>query len=223
MRFAVSYSFGKTCALALWRMLQQGHEPVCLVTTVNGENDRSWSHGMDATLRQAVSDSLGIPLLPCVCDAGSYSRRFEETLALARQMGAEACVFGDVDIEEHGVWNRSRCAAAGLQPLLPLWQRHRGQVAGEILGSGIQAVVKCTQHPYREFLGRSLSASFLREIYWEGADLCGKNGEYHTFVYDGPMFSWPVDIKLGQKVAMNTHSLIDIGLEPSAWEIEMSC
>lgn len=222
MNFAMSYSFGKDSALALWRLMQLGHTPVCLITTVNQELDRSWFHGIGAELRGAVSRSMDIPLLECRCGGEDYIARFEETLMeAAEKYGAEACAFGDIDIEDHQAWNRDRCAAAKLHCLVPLWHLGRDEVVGEIIGCGIKAVVKCTQNQYRDLLGRQLDAGLVREFHQRGSDICGENGEYHTFVWDGPMFRWPVGIAPGQKLALDTHSLIDLKLGDTPLDLDI--
>lgn len=210
MKFAMSYSFGKDSTLALWRMLQLGHTPVCLITTVNEAFDRTWFHGIGADLRAAVARRMQLPLLTSVCGPDDYVEQMEKTLVKARELGAEACAFGDIDIEDHQAWNRDRCAAAKLHCMVPLWHNGREAVVREVIDSGIKAVVKCTQNAYTGLLGKTLDDHLLEELRTTGADLCGENGEYHTFVYDGPMFTAPVDIRLGEVIPFDTHSVIDI-------------
>ncbi|MDL2294502.1 adenine nucleotide alpha hydrolase [Ruminococcaceae bacterium OttesenSCG-928-D13] len=212
MRFAASYSFGKDSALAFWRMLGAGHTPVCLITTVNPEVGRSWFHGVSPELMEAVAARLGVPLLCCPCEGEHYHTALEENLAEAKTMGAEACVFGDIDIEGHLEWNRERCANAGLECVLPLWQADRRAVVDEIIAAGFTPVVKCVQNAYRPLLGQPLTAEVVAEFARLGADPCGENGEYHTFVTGGPSFSAPVPVRLGEVLDLGTHSAVDIQL-----------
>ena len=212
MKFAASYSFGKDSALALWRMKRDGHESVCLITTVNREAERSWFHGIDFALMDAVSSGLGIPLIKCICSGENYHTEFEKCLQQAQQMGAEACVFGDIDIEGHLEWNRERCSAAGLQCIVPLWQENRESVVYEMIDTGFNAVVKCVQSEFLDdsFLGMEITRDLIEKIRRTGADICGENGEYHTFVRGGPLFKNQVDIELGDILDFGSHSAIDI-------------
>ena len=101
MKFAISYSCGKDSALALYRMIQAGHEPVCLLVTFNELMGRSWFHGVDPLLLESISQSLNIPLITCPCRGEDYRTALETGMRKARDLGATACVFGDIDIEGH--------------------------------------------------------------------------------------------------------------------------
>lgn len=210
MKFALSYSFGKDSTLALHRMLQAGHEPVCMVATVNPAVERSWFHGVSPALMSASSARLGVPLLLCKTAGDDYHLQLEKTLLRAKEMGAEACVFGDIDIEQHAEWNRARCDNTGLGCMMPLWQESRHSVVEELIGSGFKAMVKCVQKPYAEALGQVLDAAVVRRLEALGADACGENGEYHTYVFNGPIFTEPVPVTTGEVLDLDTHLAIDI-------------
>ena len=212
MKFAISYSCGKDSALALLRMKNSGHEPVCMITTINEEAERSWFHGVDYELMRAVSDGLSIPLIMCLCNGDNYNIEFEKCLLSARNMGAEACVFGDIDIDSHLEWNTNRCEAAQIQCILPLWKESRETVVSETIDSGMKAIIKCVDLSVMDvsFLGETLTHELVRRILDTGADICGENGEYHTLVCDGPVFQHPIEIMLGEKLDFGTHSVIDI-------------
>ena len=98
-KFIMSFSGGKDSILALYRMIQEGHEPVALLTTVKKNQEKSWTHGLDNEILHRISKSLDIPLLLVECDVNEYERKFEEALIKAKDMGATMCVFGDIDIE----------------------------------------------------------------------------------------------------------------------------
>ena len=194
MNFVASYSGGKDSALALYRMIEAGHTPVALITTINIDQERSWFHGIGSELLSAVSHSLDIPMIFSACKPEAYVQVFEQSLEKAREMGAEACVFGDIDIEDHRVWNEERCERVGLEPVLPLWQAVRESVVRELLDWGFRAVIKTINDSLdASLLGQDLSISTIKQIKAAGADPCGENGEYHTFTYAGPIFKSKVD------------------------------
>ena len=212
VKFAMAYCCGKDSALALHKMVLGGNEPVCLVVTVNKNEGRSWFHGADDALLVKVSEALGIPLLAARCVGDEYNSAFETALTQAGEMGAEACVFGDIDIAGHLEWNRERCAAAGLECVMPLWGISREVAVTEMLDVGFTARVKCVDKAWLDtsFLGETLSEALIARIAATGADICGENGEYHTFVSGGPIFKHPVDISVGEVLDLGTHAVIDI-------------
>lgn len=212
MNFVISYSCGKDSALALYRMVREGHKPVGLLVMFNEEQGRSWFHGVDKPLLEAVSKSLNIPLILCECKACDYNAAIETGLVRAKELGAEVAVFGDIDIQEHREWGTERCRVAGLDAVFPLWQQDRLALTHEVIDIGFKAVIKCVEkskvHP--KFLGTILHHDIINEIIAGGADACGENGEYHTFVFDGPIFSFPLPIEMGEVIDFETHAVIDI-------------
>lgn len=215
MKFAMLYSCGKDSALALHRMISEGHTPACLIVTFNKEADRSWFHGVTEDLLDAVSASLDIPVIRCICTGDTYESEVERCLTQAREQGAEAAAFGDIDIEDHRIWNQARCDAAGLECVLPLWQETRESLVAETINEGFKAVIKCVDLSCLDesFLGETLDTALVDRISATGADACGENGEYHTFVYDGPLFKTPIPLHIGEKINLNTHAVIDITLQ----------
>jgi uncharacterized protein (TIGR00290 family) len=212
MNFVISYSGGKDSALALHRMLEQGHNPVAMVTTVNIEQQRSWFHGIQNELLYAVSKSLNIPLIICECTPDNYTQAYEQSLEKALHMGAEACAFGDIDIDEHQSWNEERCKNVGIKCAMPIWKEGREALVRELLTKGFKAVIKivdCTKLD-SSFLGQDLTVALIEKIKVVGADPCGENGEYHTFVYDGPIFAYPISFETDRTIDFGTHKAIDI-------------
>ena len=194
MKFVVSYSGGKDSVMALHKMLEEGHTPVGLLVMVNRELQRSWFHGVDLELLQKISDSLEIPLLLCESAGEDYHTRLEDGLKKAKEQGAEACVFGDIDIEGHLTWCQERCEAVGLQCIHPLWHRDREENTAEILALGYQCLIKCVRNQDlpQEYLGKALNPELIADMKRRGIDVCGENGEYHTVVVNGPIFRYPV-------------------------------
>jgi len=223
VKFVMAYSGGKDSALALYRMIADGHQPVALLTTANAEQERSWFHGIGRELLETVSDSLKIPLIYCYCTPGEYANALEGGLVKAREMGASACVFGDIDIDEHKYWNEERCRNTGLTCILPLWKQNREALVRETVELGFRAIIKIIQTDKLEasFLGQELSIPLIEKLKLTAADVCGENGEYHTFVYDGPIFRYPVEFKTGEIVDLGKYRAIELalGTEPAEREI----
>lgn len=214
MKFAISFSFGKDSALAMYRMVQAGHEPVALLNSYDASRGRSWVHGVEPPLMEAVAQSLGLPLILCDCTADRYNEGLEEGLAKAKAMGAQACAFGDIDLEGHADYDRARCAAAGIACVLPLWQGGREDLVRECLAVGFMPLIKVVRTDLLDasYLGQTLTMPLARKIGATGADICGENGEYHTFVYDGPLFSHPVAATSRGVVDLGDYLALDIGL-----------
>lgn len=215
MQFVMSYSCGKDSALALHRMVQKGHVPVALLVMVNRELGRSWFHGVDRDLLGEISDALEIPLLAAESTGEAYHIRFEQALRQAKAMGAERCVFGDIDIADHAAWGRARCEAAGMEAEFPLWQEDREALTREGIGLGYRALIKCVQNRVlpRSILGLPLDGKTLDIMRERGADLCGENGEYHTLVVDGPLFRRPVRVAVGEVLEFGEISAVDLTLD----------
>ena len=212
MNFVMLYSCGKDSALALHRMISQGHSPVALITTYNNEANRSWFHGITTDLLSAIEKSTGILIIRCICTGDTYESAVERCLTEARKMGAEAAVFGDIDIEEHLAWNRERCTVAGLKCVNPLWHESREALVREAIDAGFKAMIKCVDliHLDESFLGETLDSELMERIAATGSDICGVNGEYHTFVYDGPIYHALIPLSLGEKINLGNHAVIDI-------------
>ncbi|MDR2535449.1 MAG: adenine nucleotide alpha hydrolase [Treponema sp.] len=212
MKFAMSYSFGKDSALGFYKMIQAGHEPVCLITAMNQEKGRSWSHGVSPELIELSAAALGLPVIEAFCRAEDYGKAFEESLARAAALGAECCGFGDMDIELHRTWNKSRCAAAGIECVMPLWGISRDQAVAELIDCGFTALITCVEKKRLapEFLGTILSKALAESIASAGADVCGENGEYHTFVTGGPTYRKPIAITCGPVIDLGDYAVLDI-------------
>lgn len=212
MRFVMSYSFGKDSTLALHRMISQGHTPVALLVMVNAELERSWFHGVDPALMQEIGQSLDIPLLLCPSDGEQYHLKLEEGLAQAAAMGAQACAFGDIDIEDNARWCRARCERTGLLSLFPLWQQSREDLTREVLELGYTAWIKCIRNDLlpKNMLGQCMNRDILREMQQLGVDVCGENGEYHTLITNGPIFGQPVNVHCGEVLDFGTISAVNI-------------
>lgn len=195
-KFVLSYSGGKDCMLALYRKIQEGCTPVALLITMKKCASETWTHGLSYDLLEQVSKSLELPIIYAECDVPEYEDKFEEKLKEAKKMGATSVVYGDIDIQLHKQWGIDRANNAGLNYEFPLWQEDREKLVHEVIDSGFKAVIKkvnlnCLSE---DFLGKTLTKELVEKIKATGSDVCGENGEYHTFVVDGPIFKTKIDI-----------------------------
>lgn len=196
-RFVLSYSGGKDCMLALYRKIQEGCIPVALLTTVKKSVEETWTHGLSYDLLEQVSKSLELPIIYAECEASEYEDKFEEKLKVAKEMGATSVVYGDIDIQPHKQWGIDRATNAGLNYEFPLWQEDREKLVHEVIDNGFKAIIKKVNLDCMsgDFLGKTLTKELIEKIKDTGSDACGENGEYHTFVVDGPIFNYKIEVK----------------------------
>lgn len=189
-----SFSGGKDSCLALWRAQRDGVDVRTLLVMFEESGDRSRSHAIPMSLIRRQADALGLDLVTRNASWKTYEEVFVATLRELQASGHEIVVFGDIDLQAHRDWEEKVCAAAGIEPLLPLWHQDRSALAQEVLASGFRALVVCVDSRYLgpEFCGREYDASFIADLP-PNVDACGENGEFHTFVYDGPAFRHPVE------------------------------
>lgn len=195
----ISWSGGKDSCLALWRARNAGIRVPLLITAMDEDGRKSRSHGVPPELLEAQAASLGARLQRYHASWASYEEQFISMLRAAKDEGIAHALFGDIDLQPHRDWEEKVCAAAGLTAHLPLWGEARRALVDEFLAAGFKAIVVCIngQHLPREFCGREFDAAFLADLP-PGVDACGENGEFHTFVYDGPAFSAPVALRRTQ-------------------------
>jgi uncharacterized protein (TIGR00290 family) len=198
----VSWSGGKDSCLALYQSIQQGYDPRILFTMFSQENDISSAHRLKESIIKAQALALGIEHRTGKALFDDYEAIFVANLIEFKMQGIDFGVFGDIDLEEHRQWEENVCAKASMTAVLPLWQRDRKDIVKEFLELGLKAriIVVNTALMDTKFLGQDLSFPLLEEIEAQGADVCGENGEYHTVVYDGPIFQKPVALEFGNRI-----------------------
>jgi uncharacterized protein (TIGR00290 family) len=192
-RSVFSWSGGKDSMLALHRALAAGHRVEALLAMFDETGERSRSHALPPALLQAQADALGIPLVTRRASWQDYEAQFIDQLRAFAAQGITHGLFGDIDLQPHRDWEEKVCAAAGLVAGLPLWHEPRRALVDELLAAGYRARVVTVDARFLDasFCGREFDAAFLADLP-EGVDACGENGEFHTFVFDGPRFAHPV-------------------------------
>ena len=179
-------------------------EIAALLTTVTEGYDRISMHGVRRDLLLQQADALGYPLeevpIPQACTNEIYERRMQDILQKYQGCGITAVAFGDLFLEEVRTYREERMSRIGMRCIFPVWARPTAAFAKEFIDLGFRAVVVCvdTHALGCEFAGREYDRDFVGDLP-AGADPCGENGEFHTFVYDGPIFSRPVRVQRGEK------------------------
>ena len=205
-RVALSWSGGKDSTLALSALLGSDEVEVCaLLTTVTEDDDRISVHGVRRGLleRQAVALglSLDVALIPAQCSNDDYERSFGEALERCHDRGIDTVAAGDLFLQDVRDYRESLLARHGMNALFPLWGRPTAQLAQDFIGAGFQAVLTCvdTHALDASFAGRAFDEQLLRDLP-PRVDPCGENGEFHTFVWAGPLLCQPMRCVVGETV-----------------------
>jgi uncharacterized protein (TIGR00290 family) len=210
------WSGGKDSALALRTLLRQNNVRVAaLLTTVTEGYDRISMHGVRHELLRRQAESLRLPLhevfIPPKCGNPIYEARMEEALLLYFQQGIRRVAFGDIFLEDLRLYREKNLARVAMQALFPIWRRDTRDLIREFHAARFRSVAVCIDSRVLDlsFAGRELDASFFADLP-PGVDPCGENGEFHTFVFDGPIFSRPVGFTLGEVVQRDSFIFRDL-------------
>lgn len=200
MKFVMSFSCGKDSMFAMNQMIEDGHQLIALIVACSKQTERSLFHGADEKLLDQYSEIFQVPVIRTFTDGEDYTERFVEGLRQAKALGAEAACFGDLALPDSKDWNESCALSAGLQPVMPLWQRDREEYVNELIDKGFKCLIKVvdTNILPESLLGQFLDNNTAALIRSCGADVCGENGEYHTLIVDGPQFSRPLTYSVGE-------------------------
>jgi uncharacterized protein (TIGR00290 family) len=213
--FALSWSGGKDSALALWTLRRRRVEPEVLITTVTETFERISMHGVRRELLARQAEALGIPLvevvIPPSCVNEIYDARMAEAFAAAPLSAVEAVAFGDLFLEDVRAYREGRLAAAGRRGLWPLWGQDTSALAQEFVDAGFEATLVCVDPSVLDpaFCGRRYDKRLLAELP-PGVDPCGENGEFHTFVCAGPIFTAPIACERGEIVERDGFVFCDL-------------
>jgi uncharacterized protein (TIGR00290 family) len=216
---ACSWSGGKDCCQAYWKEVSLGQDIGYFLNTYRRESGRVAFHGVRADLIRKQAESIGVHLLQKEVFGDCYEAQFLEALEQLKDRDVTGIVFGDMDVAENRQWAENVCRRAGLDSYFPLWGIDQKAVLNDFIGMGFKAMVVATDQRFfgEETLGHELDENWVNHISQfnsiDGNPLvtyCGENGEYHTFVYDGPAFRFPIDIQIGEKVNRDGHWLVDL-------------
>lgn len=207
-RIVLSWSGGKDSCMALDALIQQGYEIVSLVTTKPEDGNRTFAHDERTELIQLQGEALNLPVHFIDCTFETYTEQFVSTIqTLKNQFQITGIAFGDLFLEGHREWGEKVAAAAGVEAMYPLWTTKDLALKSleQFVQSGYQAVVIRIREDVLDesWLGRLVDASFLKDV--QNTVICpmGESGEYHTFVFDGPLFKTRIHLELGDKIQLD--------------------
>ena len=215
-RILLSWSSGKDSAWSLHVLRQRAeYEVVGLLTTFNVVADRVAMHAVRRDLVERQAEAAGLPLwavpLPWPCTNGRYESLMAQTCAKAVAEGVEGVAFGDLFLEDVRAYREKQLKGTGLQPIFPVWGLPTRALAQEMIASGTRAKLTCidTAKLDRSFVGREFDEALLSALP-EEVDPCGERGEFHSFVYAGPMLKAVLPIAVGDTVVRDQFVFADL-------------
>lgn len=201
----MNWSGGKDSALALYKILgADTFEVAALFTSIIKEEKRVSLHGVRVELLRQQAKSIGIPLyigeLPSNDDMTEYENTLSNTMNEFRRMTIKTAIFGDIFLEDIKKYRIEQLAKAKMEAVFPLWKIPTKEIMSEFLALGFKTIVTCVDASCLDesFLGRVIDEDFLKDLP-ANVDVCGENGEFHTFVFDGPLFKSPINFTIGKK------------------------
>jgi len=186
-----------------------------LLTTVTDGYDRISMHGVRRSLLLQQAEAVGLPLeevrIPPQCVNAIYEERMRDALLSKKENGVQSVAFGDIFLEDLREYRERNLAQVGMTAIFPIWKRDTRELAQDFCALAFRAIAVCVDPKKlsREFVGRELDESFFRDLP-RGVDACGENGEFHTFVFDGPIFSRAIAVERGEIVERDGFYFCDV-------------
>ena len=217
-----SWSGGKDSAIALYEIQKSDkYKILTLLTTITEGYDRVSLHGVPRTLVEQQAHSLGLPIeevfIPRVCSNEEYESKMRGTLTRFKQDGISSTVFGDVFLEWVKKYREDNLSKLGMKGIFPIWGRDTAELARSFITLGFKAIITCVDLRVldKRFVGRMLDEHFLTELP-PNIDPAGENGEFHSFVFDGPIFKERIAYTLGEIVLRDSFYFCDL-LPKGGW------
>lgn len=215
----MSWSGGKDSAIALHEILKSDeYEVVALLTSVSEQYRRISHHGVREELLEQQAAAIGIPLKkvylpsgntqPCTNDV--YEQIMGDVMAGFQSRGVQTVAFGDLFLEDLRAWREKNLAKSEMRGIFPIWKRDTSQLAREVIEMGFRAYLSCVEGKVGPgYVGRSYDHDLLKDLPAD-VDPCGEYGEFHSFVYDGPIFRHPVPVRVGEIVVRDGRYYADL-------------
>lgn len=201
-----NWSSGKDSALALYYLLQDKNYSIdCLLTSISAEYDRVSMHGLRRELLQQQTEAIGIPSkiiqLPPQPTNAEYEALMKQTVGELLAEGYECTAFGDIFLEDLKAYREKQLEPYGIKTVFPLWKKDTKELLAQFIALGFKAITVCVDGSKLDssFVGRIIDHDFIADLP-DDVDICGENGEFHTFCFDGPYFKQPVQFTKGEIV-----------------------
>lgn len=201
-----NWSSGKDSALALYKTLRNpDFEIITLLTSVSEQYQRISMHGVRVELLDQQAKSMGIPLtkmmIPEMPTMEVYENVMRTTLTYLKEQGVTHSIFGDIFLEDLRLYRENKLKEIGFEGEFPLWKEDTKALIEEFLSLGFKTIVTCVNEKFldKSFVGRIIDQQFIADLP-DNVDVCGENGEFHTFTFDGPIFSDPIAFEIGEIV-----------------------
>lgn len=201
-----TWSGGKDSAIALYELKKtHSYEISALLTTVTEDYDRVSMHGVRRILLEQQAESLGLSLEKVYITKNAsndeYERKMRDRLMIYKNQGVLSVAFGDIFLEDLRRYREKNLSKIGMKAIFPIWKRDTTELANIFIDLGFKAVITCVDSNVldKRFVGRIYDKQFLRELP-SSVDPCGENGEFHSFVYDGPIFRKRIVFTIGDIV-----------------------
>jgi uncharacterized protein (TIGR00290 family) len=191
----------------------KSNEKVYLLNMCSADGERSGSHGLSRELIRLQAEAMHIPVVQQPVENENYEYSFKKAITGLKEQGVDSGVFGDIYLQEHRDWIERVCRETGIIPIFPLWKKDTEELIRNFIAEGFKTVVVAVRKEKLPgtFLGRQIDDTFLTDIRAvSAADPCGENGEYHTFVFDGPLFAHAVSFSKKREYEDGRHWFLEI-------------
>jgi len=211
MSYISSWSGGKDSCFACYQAIREGYNVSHLLNFISKQYKRVSFHGTEAKLIQLQAEAIDIPLLQKETTRNGYEQEFKDAVRSLIPDGVTGMVFGDIYLQEHKDWVERVCQELGIEAIEPLWGQDPERVLLDFIDAGFEATIVSAKSELFDdkWMGRKLDREFLSHLKDNNIDLCGENGEYHTFVTDGPMFDKKIKLTKSQPITRDGYWFLD--------------
>ncbi len=211
MSYISSWSGGKDSCFACYQAIREGYNVSHLLNFISKQYKRVSFHGTEAKLIQLQAEAIGVPLLQKETTRNGCEQEFKDAVRSLIPNGVTGIVFGDIYLQEHKDWVERVCQELGIEAIEPLWGQDPERVLLDFIDAGFEATIVSAKSELFDdkWMGRKLDREFLSHLKDNNIDLCGENGEYHTFVTDGPMFQKRIKITKSQPITRDGYWFLD--------------
>jgi len=216
-KVVLAWSGGKDSAMALHALLTSSqYNVVSLLTTISEQYERISHHGVRVELLEQQAAALGIRLHKLYlhqtnCDIADYEAAMKKVMLEYKEKDVLTVAFGDVFLQDLREYREHNLAKVGMKGIFPIWHRDTTEIVQTFIDLGFRAYLTCVDGEKlgKEFAGRPIDADLIRDLP-DGVDPCGENGEFHSYVYDGPIFQRPVGVSVGEVVLRDVRYFADL-------------